>query len=155
MHVQEDYGHHEILRPDGTPTEPGEVGEIVVTGLHHQAMPFIRYRTGDLASWSIDPCNCGQVFPTIDGVVGRGGDYVVGKSGEHIASLSIEAILVEEKGVRCIQYIQNQPGILELSVVVSEEFDRVTGLDYLAKKAENAIGPSISVIPRICTTSFI
>jgi len=155
MHVQEDYGHHEILRPDGAACEPGEVGEIVVTGLHHQAMPFIRYRTGDRASWSIEPCDCGQVFPTIDGVVGRVGDYVVGKSGERIASLSIEAILDEEEGVRCIQYIQNEPGILELSVVVNDDFDRETGLNYLTEKAEKAIGPSISVIPKICSMDNI
>jgi phenylacetate-CoA ligase len=155
IHVQEDYGHHEILRPDGTPTEPGEIGEIVVTGLHHQAMPFIRYRTGDLANWTTGQCDCGQVFPTIDRVVGRVGDYVVGKSGERIASLSIEAILDEEEGVRCIQYIQNRPGVLELSVVVNDDFDMETGLKYLAEKAENAIGPSVSVIPRICSMDDI
>ena len=155
MHVQEDYGYHEILRPDGTPSEPGEMGEVVVTGLHHQAMPFIRYRTGDMASWSIEPCDCGQVFPTIDGVVGRVGNYAVGKSGEQIASLAIEAILDEEKGVRCIQYIQNRPGVLELSVVVNDEFDRETGLSYLAKKAESVIGPSVEIVPKICTMKDI
>jgi hypothetical protein len=83
------------------------------------------------------------------------GDYVVGKSGERIASLSIEAILDEEEGVRCIQYIQNRPGVLELSVVVNDDFDMETGLKYLAEKAENAIGPSVSVIPRICSMDDI
>ena len=37
----------EVLRPDGKAAAPGEAGEIVVTGLHSFAMPFIRYRLGD------------------------------------------------------------------------------------------------------------
>ena len=38
----------EVLR-DGRPATPGEVGELVVTGLDNPIMPLLRYRTGDLA----------------------------------------------------------------------------------------------------------
>lgn len=37
----------EVLKSDGEPAAPGEAGEVVVTGLHSFAMPFIRYRLGD------------------------------------------------------------------------------------------------------------
>jgi phenylacetate-CoA ligase len=53
----------EVLR-DGRPAEPGERGEVVVTNLHAYAMPFIRYRIGDLATREA-PCECGAPFPTI------------------------------------------------------------------------------------------
>ena len=37
------------LLTDGRPTEPGEVGEILVTDLNNFSVPLIRYRIGDLA----------------------------------------------------------------------------------------------------------
>lgn len=45
------YGKTEVLRKDGTHCNIGEVGEIVVTGFSNQCLPFIRYRTGDLAEY--------------------------------------------------------------------------------------------------------
>ena len=44
----------EILRPDGSPAEPGELGEIVITSLTARAMPMIRYRIGDTGVWAED-----------------------------------------------------------------------------------------------------
>ncbi|KQU63224.1 hypothetical protein ASG66_02090 [Bacillus sp. Leaf406] len=38
----------EIVDDEGFPVEPGEIGEIVITTLLREAMPFIRYKTGDL-----------------------------------------------------------------------------------------------------------
>ncbi len=61
----------EILRIDGTPTPPGEVGEIVTTDLHNYAMPFIRYRTGDSAVLEDRRCSCGREFPAVRRIEGR------------------------------------------------------------------------------------
>ena len=50
---------------DGKPAEPGEVGEVVVTDLNNNCLPFIRYRIGDLAV-AMDPereCTCGRGAP--------------------------------------------------------------------------------------------
>ena len=49
----------------------GEVGEIVVTDLFNLYMPFIRYRTGDLAVSTRECCPCGRGFPLLDRVEGR------------------------------------------------------------------------------------
>ena len=61
LHVSPDAGVVEILRAEGSPTEPGEVGEVVATGLVRTWQPFIRYRVGDRAAWS------GLVVPRADG----------------------------------------------------------------------------------------
>jgi phenylacetate-CoA ligase len=53
----------EVLR-DGRPAEPGERGDVVVTNLHAYAMPFLRYRIGDVATRE-GPCACGAPFSTI------------------------------------------------------------------------------------------
>ena len=57
LHACEDAVLVEVLR-DGRPVEPGEQGEVVVTNLHAYAMPFIRYRIGDLATRA-PSCACG------------------------------------------------------------------------------------------------
>src|SRR5262249_58238472 len=53
-HVQEDHFLPEIVDPDtGTPLPPSQEGELVLTTLTKQALPLVRYRTGDLSS--LDP----------------------------------------------------------------------------------------------------
>jgi phenylacetate-CoA ligase len=53
----------------------GEQGEVVATGLHTYAMPFIRYRLGDIATRGPEVCSCGQPFSTLRAVQGRLHDY--------------------------------------------------------------------------------
>lgn len=45
------YGFTEVVDDQGCPVSPGEVGEVVVTGFLNIAMPFIRYKTGDIAEY--------------------------------------------------------------------------------------------------------
>lgn len=69
-HLQSESCLTEILRADGTPCEPGEIGRVVVTPLHHFAMPLFRYDIGDMAEVG-EPCPCGRTLPVIRRVVGR------------------------------------------------------------------------------------
>lgn len=62
----------EIARPDtGEPLAPGETGEILVTPLGERAMPLVRYRTGDAASWVAGPCSRGSTLRRLGRVPGR------------------------------------------------------------------------------------
>lgn len=45
------YGFTEVIGTDGKHVEEGGIGEVVVTGFNYTALPFIRYRTGDLAEY--------------------------------------------------------------------------------------------------------
>jgi phenylacetate-CoA ligase len=63
LHTCDDGVLIEVL-VDGRPAEPGERGEVVVTNLHAYAMPFIRYRIGDVATREA-PCGCGAPFAAI------------------------------------------------------------------------------------------
>jgi phenylacetate-CoA ligase len=63
LHTCDDGVLVEVLQ-DGRAVDPGERGEVVVTNLHAYAMPFIRYRIGDLATRGA-PCGCGAPFSTI------------------------------------------------------------------------------------------
>ena len=71
-------GHHqadlivaEILDPNGNEVEPGQPGELVVTPLGVEAMPLIRFRTGDICRQMLDDCGCGYKSMRIGPVEGR------------------------------------------------------------------------------------
>jgi phenylacetate-CoA ligase len=74
LHVADDAVIIEIVK-DGRPAGPGETGEVLATRLHTLAMPFIRYRLGDLATRGDTPCACGAPFSTLLAVEGRVGQY--------------------------------------------------------------------------------
>ena len=76
MHV---FGHRavvEVLRDNGEVSSDGE-GELVVTNLENWAMPFIRYRTGDIARVETGSCACGYVGPTITELAGRDSTHFI------------------------------------------------------------------------------
>lgn len=67
QHIQEDYFYPEILAfHSEKPVEtPGQMGELVVTTLAAEAMPLIRYRTGQAVRLEEEPCACGRTFRRI------------------------------------------------------------------------------------------
>ena len=60
MHLRENHIIAEIISPEGIPLPPGEVGELVITTIGMEALPLIRYRTGDYTSILPTPCPCGS-----------------------------------------------------------------------------------------------
>ncbi|MDR0826737.1 MAG: AMP-binding protein [Desulfovibrio sp.] len=53
------------------PLPPGCPGEVVITTLGREAMPLLRYRTGDLSSLLPGPCRCGSPMPRLGPIMGR------------------------------------------------------------------------------------
>jgi len=72
MHIRSDELYIEIVNPTtGQILPSGHWGEIVITTLLREAMPFIRYRTGDIGRLLPPPCGCGLNVPRLDRVRGR------------------------------------------------------------------------------------
>ncbi|MBR5429677.1 MAG: phenylacetate--CoA ligase family protein [Firmicutes bacterium] len=72
MHLRHDALYLEIVDPaDGRPLPAGQWGEIVFSTLTRQAMPLLRYRTGDRGRLLAGPCGCGCGLPRLDTVAGR------------------------------------------------------------------------------------
>jgi phenylacetate-CoA ligase len=89
MHVIPAIGILEILREDGSRCRPGEIGEMVATGLLNDAMPLIRYKLGDYAAFAEDQyCPCGNPQPIIANLEGRVDDYLVTSTGRRIGRLA-------------------------------------------------------------------
>lgn len=62
----------EVIDPlSGEPLPPGQPGELVLTTLQREALPLIRYRTGDMVVLTEAPCACGSPLPRLKRVLGR------------------------------------------------------------------------------------
>ena len=143
LHVSPDVGIVEILRPDGSPCDPGEVGEVVTTCLMRSYQIFIRYRLGDLAAWDPVPCPCGREMPVIKEVVGRLEDVVVGPDGRQM--VRFHGIFVNQLHVIEGQIIQEALDLIRVKVVPTEGFDQLDEID-IKKRIEQRLGESVKVI---------
>ena len=78
MHVSEDHFIIEVIDPETLEVLPeGEEGELVFTSLTKQALPLIRYRTGDLSKILPGSCECGRSLKRIARVNGRIDDMLI------------------------------------------------------------------------------
>ena len=68
MHLRENHVIAEIVDAAGRPLPPGETGELVITTIGMEAMPLIRYRTGDYTRILPGPCPCGSQVLRLDTV---------------------------------------------------------------------------------------
>jgi phenylacetate-CoA ligase len=109
MHAHPLAGVTEILRPDGTPAAPGEMGEVVLTGLVNYAMPLVRYRVGDTARFATESCACRRGMPVIEEIGGRLDDFVYTRERGFLGRL--DPVL---KGVRNIVESQIEQESLEV-----------------------------------------
>lgn len=73
MHLRENHIIPEIIDENGNVLPEGEYGELVITTIGMEAMPLIRYRTGDFTR-ILPPCPCGGVTRRIDTVSRREGE---------------------------------------------------------------------------------
>lgn len=115
-HVDQDFNFVEVVKPDGTPAEPGEVGEVVLTNLYQRAMPIIRYRVGDLAALSTEPCACGRSLPVLRELRGRKLDFLVTPKGELHDPFRVMAVMERVANVRWFRVIQTALERVEVRV---------------------------------------
>ena len=69
MHLRENHIIAEIIDPQGRPVADGTFGELIITTIGMEAMPLLRYRTGDRTRILAEPCPCGGVTHRLDRVV--------------------------------------------------------------------------------------
>jgi phenylacetate-CoA ligase len=70
-HLQPDLLIVELLDEQDRKAGPGVPGEVTVTTLGIEGMPLIRYKTGDICTWSDEPCGCGRTSLRLSPIIGR------------------------------------------------------------------------------------
>ena len=94
LHVHEDHFLVEVVDPEsGEPLPEGEEGELVFTTLVKEAMPMLRYRTGDIGSLTLEPCICGRTTARIRGLRGRRDDMITVR-GVNLYPSNVEHLLL-------------------------------------------------------------
>jgi len=99
MHLYEDHFLPEVVDPaSGEPLPPGQKGELVLTTLTKEALPLIRYRTGDITSLRPEPCPCGRTLVRMERITGRTDDMLIVR-GINVFPSQIEAVLLRFEGI--------------------------------------------------------
>lgn len=94
LHWTEDHHLVEVVHPDThRPCAPGEVGIVVVTALSKDAMPLLRYWTGDLACLVSEPCACGRTHARSPGGIRGRLDLMIICQGTKFYPAQLERIL--------------------------------------------------------------
>ncbi len=98
LHVNEDHFLVETRDPDGRPTARGVPGELTFSTPTKEALPLLRYRTGDVASLRSGTCPCGRTLVRMSKVTGRVDDMVVVR-GVNVYPSEVEAVLLARPDV--------------------------------------------------------
>jgi phenylacetate-CoA ligase len=155
LHVNEDHFLVEVIDPQtGEPVPDGKEGELVFTSLTKEALPVIRYRTGDLASISYRPCPCGRVFARHSKVYSRTDDMLVVR-GVNVYPHQIEAVLAEiekvEPHYRIVVTREGALDQLEVQLEVEPAFlpDTVKKLMAFQETVEEKLRQELGIRPRV------
>jgi phenylacetate-CoA ligase len=143
LHVPAEGIVAEIVRADGSPAAPGEIGDVLITSLHNTATPLIRYRVGDRAVAAADaPCGCGRGLPVFGRVVGRTHDFLRTASGTLVSpAQAVEAVAPGTDGVIDFQVVQRADGRLNILVVQRDSPTAAANRERIVSAVERLVHP--------------
>lgn len=118
LHVNEDHFIVEAVDPlTAEPVADGTPGELVFTTPTKQALPLLRYRTGDIASLHRERCDCGRTLVRMSKVRGRRDDMLVVR-GVNVYPSEVEAVLMStpDIGPHYLLVVDQRAPVTELIV---------------------------------------
>lgn len=155
LHIWEDHFLIEILDENELPCAPGEPGELVITSLTKEAMPLIRYHTGDVTYIMEENCPCKRTSRKLHRFLGRADDMLIVR-GINVFPSQIEDVLVSIPEIG--NYFQvvvdrKKHGLDEISIQVELKDEAFTGeltdLAKIQKKTEQKIKSVLNVRSKI------
>ena len=140
-HVNEDHFLVEVVDPDaGEPLPEGEEGVLVFTTLTKEALPLVRYWTGDITSLSSKPCACGRTLMRMARITGRADDMLIIR-GVNVFPTQVEAALLQLTELTPnYRIVVSREGTLDearVEIEVSETFLREAGADSLSEELDH------------------
>jgi phenylacetate-CoA ligase len=149
-HVHEDHFLPEIVDPaTGEPLPNGQEGELVLTTLTKEALPMLRYRTGDLTSLSHETCACGRTTVRMARVHNRVDDMLIIK-GVNIYPSEIERILLDVEGLSPhYQILVDRPAALDELTILVEPSSPDVDVDRLRTRTAKAFHDGAGLHARI------
>jgi phenylacetate-CoA ligase len=153
LHVWEDSFLLEIIDPKTLkPLSDGEEGEVVFTTLNREGMPFIRYRTRDLAYVYQESCPCGRTHRRISRIKGRDDDMLIIK-GVNMFPMQIETILMKfpeiGRNYQIILETKEHMDELTIEVEILSPADDMRVYEQLRRHIAEALRDEVLVTPKI------
>ncbi|MFD2726855.1 phenylacetate--CoA ligase family protein [Hyunsoonleella rubra] len=146
-------GHHhpeliipEILDDNDNPVEQGEIGELTITTLGVEAMPLLRFKTGDMLRMHHETCKCGRNTPRLGPVLGRKKQMIKYK-GTTLYPPAMGNILNDFSEVDCyiIEISHNDIGTDEITLRISAK----TISEQLLHNIKDHFRAKLRVTPKI------
>jgi len=144
MHINADGLVVEVVNEHGLPATPGEAGEIVITSLDNFAMPFIRYRMGDMGILSDKVCDCGRGLPLISEILGRTLDTIATPEGVFCSGVMMPHFMKEFTCIKEFQFIQDRIDHLKVRLVPTSEWNADVR-SYMEKELRRYVGPTMQI----------
>ncbi len=155
LHIWEDHFLIEILDKNEQPCAPGEPGELVITSLTKEAMPLIRYHTGDVTYIMEESCPCGRTSRKLHRFLGRADDMLIVR-GINVFPSQIEDVLVSIPEIGSYFQVivdRKKHGLDEISIQVELKDEAFTGelsdLARIQKKTEEKLKSVLNVRSKI------
>jgi len=143
MHVMSHNHYLEVIDPvTGKEVEPGRCGEIVLTDLNSYAMPFVRYRLGDIVEKKEGHCTCGRPMSMLGHIEGRLEDMLTTPEGKKVAGGMFYYTLT--KGIRKFKVYQRAVDHLDVLVEPGPDFDQLD-LNAIKDKWRVYLGPTMRI----------
>ncbi|HYW87853.1 MAG TPA: phenylacetate--CoA ligase [Chloroflexota bacterium] len=154
-HIQEDHFLVEVIDPDTEqPLPPGREGELVFSTLTKQALPMVRYRTGDISSIDVSPCSCGRTTVRMARVRGRYDDMLIIR-GVNLYPSEVERVLLTLGDVAPhYQLLVERPGAMDELTVLCEPAVEALDIALLQQRiartlhAETGLSMVVQVLER-------
>ncbi|MBA2565145.1 MAG: phenylacetate--CoA ligase family protein [Gemmatimonadetes bacterium] len=126
---------------DGRAARDGEAGELIGTNLHSFAMPFIRFRVGDVVVKGPDRCPCGEPFSTLRAIQGRALEHFLLPGGRVVHPFALDVGLTP--WIRNFSLVQEREDAVVARVVALAER---TGeqVAELTRSVQAVLGPDVT-----------
>ena len=135
----------ELVDEQGQAVPVGEPGEIVVTHLATRDFPFVRYRTGDVAVMSGEPCVCGRGLPILKEIQGRTTDFVLAKDGTVMHGLALIYTLRDIVGIESFKIVQESLDLTRVQVVANVTCDFPAAVARVERDFKARLGAGVSI----------
>lgn len=151
-------GHHhpeliitEILDDEENPVQRGESGELTITTLGVEALPLLRFKTGDIVKAYYEPCRCGRNTMRLGPVIGRKQQMIKYK-GTTLYPPAMNDILNDFNNILCYQIViqSNEIGLDEIVIKISTE----NGQENFVNEVRDHFRAKLRVSPKIEIVNF-
>jgi phenylacetate-CoA ligase len=125
-------------------------GDIILTDLDNYAMPFIRYKIGDVGTLTDKKCECGRGLRVLKSLDGRSQEFLKTLDGNYIPGIYFPPRFRELKGIEQFQIIQPDINNITLKIVKNKLFSPEE-LEKMIQMIKEKIGKGVKISVEECS----